>query len=282
MIEKQEACQLYIEQEIEAGLADGKSKYAIGQEIAGWIEKLFGAQVKPNTITQRAHRFEEKLMTNVTNGFDLDSDTQDKIVKLANEIQAEKKQLNQKKRMSKRVERDQAFKKKPLPDRKYGVLYIDPPWRYEYSISKSRDIENQYPTMTLEEIKAININKIADKDCVLFMWATSPKLPEAIEVLSIWEFTYKTCAVWVKDKIGMGYYFRQQHELLLVATKGEPVLPAPTDRMSSVLSYPRTTHSTKPIEIYNIIDNMYPNIIKLELFSRSNKRNNWEKWGYEA
>jgi hypothetical protein len=66
-LEKQEACQLYIEQEIEEGLTEGKTKYAIGQEIAGWIEKLFGAKVKPNTIVQRAHRFEEKLVTNVIN-----------------------------------------------------------------------------------------------------------------------------------------------------------------------------------------------------------------------
>jgi len=65
-IEKQEACQLYIEQEIEAGLADGKTKYAIGQEIAGWIEKLFGAKVKPDTIKKRAQRYETKLVTNVT------------------------------------------------------------------------------------------------------------------------------------------------------------------------------------------------------------------------
>lgn len=68
MLEKQEACQLYIEQEIETGLADGKTKYAIGQEIAGWIEKLFGAKVKPQTIRVRADRYEEELVTNVTTG----------------------------------------------------------------------------------------------------------------------------------------------------------------------------------------------------------------------
>lgn len=204
------------------------------------------------------------------------------IVRMAKEITQEERAINQQKRINKRIERDNQFKEKPLPDRKYGILYADPPWRYEHSVSKSRDIENQYPTMTLDEIKAVDINKIADTDCVLFMWVTSPKLSEAVEVLMAWEFTYKTCAVWIKDKIGMGYYFRQQHELLFVATKGKPVLPTPTDRVSSVFSFPRTTHSTKPPELYNIIDNMYPDMTKLELFSRGNDRENWEVWGFEA
>ena len=87
--------------------------------------------------------------------------------------------------------------------------------------------------------------------------------------------------MWVKDKIGLGYYFRQQHELLLIATQGTPVLPAPADRISSVLEYPRLQHSAKPKEVYEIIDNMYPGITKLEMFSRGNDRELWDQWGNE-
>lgn len=200
-----------------------------------------------------------------------------------NEVHKEIKRVeNQTKRINEQIDRDNSFKEVPLPNRKYSVLYVDPPWQYEYSKSHSREIENNYPTMELDKIKTMDINKVVDNNCVIFMWATSPKLSEAIEVLEAWDFTYKTCAVWVKDKIGMGYYFRQQHELLLVATKGNPVLSAPTDRISSVLEYPRGKHSAKPVELYDIIDNMYPGIIKLELFSRGNDRENWMVWGYES
>jgi len=65
-LDKQQACQLFIEQEIESGLADGKTKYTIGQEISEWIKNMFGAEVKPHTIEQRAHRHEENILTNVS------------------------------------------------------------------------------------------------------------------------------------------------------------------------------------------------------------------------
>lgn len=164
---------------------------------------------------------------------------------------------------------------------RYPVLYVDPPWRYEHAESESRAIENQYPTMSLDEIKAVPIEGIAFGDCVLFMWATSPKLGEAFEVLAAWGFSYRTCAVWDKQKLGMGYYFRQQHELLLVATRGEPPAPAPADRPASVFSYARGEHSAKPVQVYELIEAMYPRLSKLELFSRT-PREGWGAWGNQA
>ena len=163
----------------------------------------------------------------------------------------------------------------------YPVIYVDPPWRYEHSESESRAIENQYPTMSLDEIKALDINTITTDDCVMFMWATSPKLAESLEVIAAWGFSYRTCAVWDKQKIGMGYYFRQQHELLLVAVKGSPPTPKPENRPSSVLSYPRGKHSAKPVEVYEIIETMYPEMPKLEMFSR-NPRAGWGSWGNQS
>lgn len=164
---------------------------------------------------------------------------------------------------------------------RYPVIYADPPWRYEHVETESRAIENQYPTMALDEIKALDLDGIALDDCVLFMWATSPKLAEAFEVLHAWGFDYRTCAVWDKQKIGMGYYFRQQHELLLVAVRGQPLTPAPANRPSSVLSFPRGEHSAKPVEVYELIEAMYPELPKLEMFCRS-PREGWGAWGNQA
>ena len=164
---------------------------------------------------------------------------------------------------------------------RYPVIYLDPPWRYEHAESESRAIENQYPTMSLEEIKAMDMTKVAFDDCVMFMWATSPKLAEAFEVLEAWGFSYRTCAVWDKQKIGMGYYFRQQHELLLIAVKGQPPTPAPADRPSSVFSYPRGNHSAKPHEVYEIIEAMYPTLPKIEMFCRT-PREGWGVWGNQS
>jgi N6-adenosine-specific RNA methylase IME4 len=167
----------------------------------------------------------------------------------------------------------------PMPQRKYGVIYADPPWRYEFSSTSNRDIENHYPTMTLEEICALEVPK--SDECVLFLWATSPKLKEALEVIQAWGFEYVTNMVWVKDKIGMGYYARQRHELLLIAKRGTPPVPEPSTRPDSVIQYPRGEHSRKPSEVYELIEKMYPNMAKIELFSRTPQKG-WAVWGYEA
>ena len=163
----------------------------------------------------------------------------------------------------------------------FPIVYADPPWRYEHIETESRAIENQYPTMTLSDICAMPVSGIVTDDAVLFLWATSPKLLEAMHVIDAWGFTYRTCAVWVKDKIGMGYYFRQQHELLLVATRGTPPTPAPRDRPASVIEAARLEHSAKPDEVYELITRMYPTLPKVELFARSS-REGFTAWGNQA
>ena len=187
-------------------------------------------------------------------------------------------------RRSERMEKIAEISKGNAPlgaSERYPVIYVDPPWRYEHAESESRAIENQYPTMSLDEIKEMEIGSIAFNDCILFMWATSPKLAEAFEVLQAWGFSYRTCAVWDKQKSGMGYYFRQQHELLLVAVRGNPPTPSPADRPSSVFSYPRGQHSAKPHEVYELIEAMYPTLPKLEMFCRS-PRTGWGVWGNQS
>jgi len=163
----------------------------------------------------------------------------------------------------------------------FPVIFADPPWRYDYAETDNRAIENQYPTMAIEDICALPVASIATDDCVLFLWATSPKLIEALDVVKAWGFTYKTCMVWAKDKIGMGYYARQQHELLLIATRGAPPTPAPADRPSSVITAARGEHSAKPDEFYAVIERMYPTLPKIELFCRS-PRDGWSAWGNQS
>ncbi len=161
----------------------------------------------------------------------------------------------------------------------YAVVYADPPWRYEHSKTHSRDVENQYPTMELEDICAVSMP--AAPDCVLYLWATAPKLTEAIQVMEAWGFTYRTNAVWDKQIIGMGYWWRGQHELLLVGVRGNPSPPPEDKRLSSLFSFKRGKHSEKPPQVYGMIESMYPNADYIELFQRT-PRKGWKGWGDEV
>ena len=160
----------------------------------------------------------------------------------------------------------------------FGVLYADPPWRYEPgSTTPDRVVENHYPTMALEDICGLKVP--ADDNAVLFLWATSPKLAEAMEVVAAWGFTYKTCLVWVKDRVGTGSYARQRHELLLVATRGAP--GTPVEARDSVIEARRREHSVKPDVVYEVIEGMYPHLPRVELFARR-PRHGWAAWGNQA
>jgi N6-adenosine-specific RNA methylase IME4 len=140
--------------------------------------------------------------------------------------------------------------------------------------------DDHYGVMEDYEIGAMQI-PVAD-NAILFLWATAPKLPEALHVMKDWGFEYKTNAVWIKDKIGTGYYFRGQHELLLVGKKGENIpVPEEKTRHSSVIQSPRLEHSEKPTLVYGLIERMYPNRSYLELFARGFKRKGWTQWGNE-
>lgn len=163
----------------------------------------------------------------------------------------------------------------------YSVVYADPPWRYEYVKAESRAIENQYPTMGLDDIRRMPVSNICTQDAILFLWVTSPKLEEGLSVLNAWGFQYRTCAVWDKEKIGMGYYFRQQHELLLVGVRGSMPVPEPGSRVASVIRARRGKHSEKPDFVPALIETMYPRYAKVELFARVT-RDGWDSWGNQS
>ncbi len=165
---------------------------------------------------------------------------------------------------------------------RFPVIYADPPWKYEHTPSESREIENQYPTMEFEEIRELDVASVTTDDAILFCWATAPKLDEALSVIKAWGFSYRTCMVWDKEKIGMGYFARQQHELLLIAMKGEVPAPPPEARPPSVYREPRgEVHSRKPERFYELIEAMYAELPKLELFCRT-PRHGWSAWGNQS
>jgi N6-adenosine-specific RNA methylase IME4 len=115
-------------------------------------------------------------------------------------------------------------------------------------------------------------------NAVLFLWVVDSLLFESKEVIDAWGFNYRDIMVWVKDKIGMGAYTRQQHELLLIAKRGDMPVPEPAARPPSVVCAPRTQHSRKPDEFYEHIETMYPNRRYGELFARR-PRHGWASWG---
>ena len=166
-------------------------------------------------------------------------------------------------------------------DKLYGVIYADPPWRYDTFSENGMDrsADNHYPTMSMFEMMGIEIP--AADDCVMFMWATVPMLPEALDLLSTWGFDYKSHICWIKDRQGTGYWTRNKHELLLIATKGNVPAPAMGTQPPSVIELPLGRHSEKPAFFADMISTLYPTTPKLEMFARVG-RVGWDVIGNEA
>lgn len=162
----------------------------------------------------------------------------------------------------------------------FDLILADPPWRYDFSRSRSRAIEPKYDTLSSNDLQCLSVRSLAKPDATLMLWATAPKLPEALAVMEAWGFRYTTSAVWDKQRIGMGYYFRGQHELLLVGKRGSPRPPAPATRPPSVIRERRGAHSAKPGLVYALLERMYPDARRLELFARA-ERPGWTAIGAE-
>jgi N6-adenosine-specific RNA methylase IME4 len=193
------------------------------------------------------------------------------------EVQEEKK----KKRAAREVKL--ADKQKALPLKRYGVVLADPEWDFEVwsESGKDRAAENHYTVSATKDIAARDVASIAAEDCVLFLWVTAPMIGAGLLVMAEWGFTYKSQMVWVKDKVGTGYWFRNQHEMLLVGTRGSIPAPAQGDQWPSVLNAPRGRHSEKPNEVLRMIEEYFPRLPKIELNARR-ARPNWDCWGFEA
>jgi N6-adenosine-specific RNA methylase IME4 len=172
-----------------------------------------------------------------------------------------------------------------LGEGRYVVLLVDPPWRYARASDATRQAEEHYPTMSHEELLQLPVGEIAARSAILFLWATAPKLSEAVELITAWGFTYKTSAVWCKDMqgaLGLGSYFRIAHEHLLLATRGNVPPPAPERRRGSVIKAARREHSAKPAIVREYIETMYPDLARIEIFARGHVPAGWDGWGLEA
>jgi len=190
-----------------------------------------------------------------------------------------------KKKQRARRERELGKRQATLPDRKYGVIVADPEWRFEpwsRETGMDRVPDNHYPTNPTAVIAARAVAKIAADDCVLFLWATVPMLPDALHVMQAWGFKYKSHLIWNKVHIGTGYWFRNQHELLLVGTKGKIPAPAMGEQWPSIIHEPRTRHSAKPECVLELIEQYFPNLPKIELNRRGEPRAGWDAWGNEV
>ncbi len=183
-----------------------------------------------------------------------------------------------------------------FPDKKYAVIYADPPWSYrdqgfgkrpDSALSGSFAPEaGRYATMSLEAIKQLPVAQLAEKDCCLFLWATSPLLTEALQVMSAWKFKYKTVAfVWSKitntgkQVANLGQWTMGNVEIVLLGTKGSPRRLVRNTRQLVVAE--RTTHSTKPEEVRTRIETLLGTVPRIELFARK-KVVGWDAWGNEV
>ncbi len=168
-----------------------------------------------------------------------------------------------------------------FPTNKYRVLYADPPWKYgDELIETYGPAVLHYPPMALAELCALPIQALADNNAVLFLWATSPMLPEALKVVDAWGFKYKASFIWDKIKHNMGHYNSVRHEFLLICIKGS-CLPDSKELIDSVQVIERKEHSEKPEEFRHIIDTLYTVGKRIELFARK-KVENWDSWGNEV
>jgi N6-adenosine-specific RNA methylase IME4 len=177
-----------------------------------------------------------------------------------------------------------AIQYKP-PKVQFKVLYADPAWAYTF---RPRKHGLPYPSMPTEQLCAMGgwVRSLCAKDCVIYMWATSPKLADALLVMEAWGFTLKTTMVWDKERPYIGYYHNSQHELLLIGGRGRSapkIARKAVIAVESVLRERKTAHSRKPEMVYEIIETLYPTLLKLELFARLPKvRRRWRYWGNQA
>lgn len=171
---------------------------------------------------------------------------------------------------------------------KFDIIYADPPWDYkgqkQHAGANSKDTgsaASHYGTMTLADLKMLDIDSIAAKDCLLFMWVTNPHLDQGIDLLKSWGFSWATVGfVWDKQRVNPGFYTMSQCELCVIGKRGKIPKPRGARNMRQLVSSMRREHSQKPDEVRSRIEKMFPNQSKIELFARE-KAPNWAAWGDE-
>lgn len=185
----------------------------------------------------------------------------------------------------------------PFPNKKYQIIYADCPWHFKHWNDETVTRKCGYPLMEMEDIWKLPIKDITDKNAVLFIWVTFPKLLDGLETIKRWGFEYKTIGFnWVKQNKksnslfwGLGYYTRSNSELCLLATKGN-ILKRLNKDVHSVILSPIQEHSEKPSEVRNRIVKLFGDLPRIELFARPPKDRlfedesykGWDLWGNEV
>jgi N6-adenosine-specific RNA methylase IME4 len=173
-------------------------------------------------------------------------------------------------------------------NKKYGVIYADPPWYFKTYSNKGKDKspEKHYSCMSLSDIISLPVSELAKDDAVLLMWVVDPLLDQAFKVIDAWGFKYKTVGfTWAKTNrtkmgffTGLGYWTRGNPEMCLLATKGKPKRISKS--VPQLVVEQRREHSRKPDIMYNHIENLLQGPY-IELFART-KRPGWDSWGNQT
>lgn len=176
------------------------------------------------------------------------------------------------------------------PERPHGgfrAILCDPPWRFELhsDLGDAKSPQAQYPCMSVEDLARLPVPMLSAQNSAIFMWATFPMLPQALDLMRAWGFAYKTGGAWAKQSgtgrkwaFGTGYIFRSAAEILLVGTRGEPKWHSASERNLWVA--PIREHSRKPEGIHEMVERLTPGP-RVELFARQ-ARPGWTVWGDEV
>ena len=171
--------------------------------------------------------------------------------------------------------------------KKYNIIYADPPWAYRNMGNIQATANEHYSTMNNQDICDLKVEDIADDNSILFLWATFPKIQEALDVIKAWGFEYKTVGFnWVKTNpksgtpfFGVGWYTKSNAEVCLIGVKGKS--PKVSNSVSSIVIEPRGKHSAKPNVVREKIVEFCGDIPRIELFARE-KTKGWDVWGNEV
>lgn len=177
-----------------------------------------------------------------------------------------------------------------ISDKGYKTILADPPWRFlnrTGKVAPEHKRLNRYETLSLEEIKEIPVHLVASNTSHLYLWVPNALLKEGLEVMEAWGFKYKTNIIWHKirkdggpDGRGVGFYFRNTTEIILLGTRGSIRTLTPGRTHVNIIKTRKQEHSRKPDELYEIIEQCSPGPY-LELFSRG-KRKGWDVFGNQA
>ncbi len=151
------------------------------------------------------------------------------------------------------------------------VIIADPPWPYRVYSAKGGKKSPKYNTMSINELHTLapTVKLLSGKDSYMMMWATRPTLPDALALLATWGYTYKTCLAWTKPNVGTGYHARDNCELVLIGTRGQPGVGIGPRALAAFAAPRAQRHSSKPIELHRRADAQFPAFTKIELFARN-------------